>query len=68
MSPELDHRFKARSGAAIAIRYRHALFIRLSCPAPDGDGDQSVIGFDITFDVHTGAILNVKPGLDCVVC
>jgi hypothetical protein len=36
------------------------------CPAPGGD--QSVIGFDITFDVHTGAILNVKPGLDCVVC
>jgi hypothetical protein len=38
------------------------------CPAPDGDGDQSVIGFDITFDVHTGEILNIKPGLDCVVC
>jgi hypothetical protein len=38
------------------------------CPAPDGDGNQSVIGFDVTFDVHTGAILNVKPGLDCVVC
>jgi hypothetical protein len=38
------------------------------CPTPDGDGSQFTIGFDITFDVHTGAILNVKPGLDCVVC
>jgi len=36
------------------------------CPGPDGNG--STIGFDVTFDVHTGAILNVKPGLDCVVC
>lgn len=36
------------------------------CPAADGDG--STIGFDVTFDVQTGAIINVKPGLDCVVC
>jgi len=35
---------------------------------PTQDGSDSTIGFDITFDVHTGAILNVKPGLDCVVC
>jgi hypothetical protein len=25
-------------------------------------------GFDVTFDVHTGEILAVKPGLDCIVC
>ena len=35
---------------------------------PVGDGNDFVIGFDVTFDVHTGAILSVKPGLDCVVC
>jgi hypothetical protein len=35
---------------------------------PVGDGNDFVIGFDVTFDVHTGAILGVKPGLDCVVC
>jgi len=38
------------------------------CPAPDGDDDEFTIGFDVAFDVHTGAIVNVKPGLDCVVC
>lgn len=38
------------------------------CPAPDGDGSQFTVGFDVTFDVHTGAILGVKPGLDCTVC
>jgi hypothetical protein len=37
------------------------------CPGPGG-GDDSVIGFDIVFDVHTGAIQSVKPGLDCIVC
>lgn len=36
------------------------------CPGPGGNG--STIGFDITFDVHTGAVISVKPGLDCVVC
>ena len=36
------------------------------CPTPDGDG--FTVGFDVTFDVQTGAIINVKPGLDCVVC
>jgi hypothetical protein len=35
---------------------------------PTEDGSDITIGFDITFDIHTGAILNVKPGLDCVVC
>lgn len=35
---------------------------------PVGDGDAFDIGFDIVFDGHTGAILSVKPGLDCVVC
>jgi len=39
-----------------------------NCPAPGGAGDDFVIGFDITFDVHTGEILHVKPGLDCIVC
>jgi hypothetical protein len=38
------------------------------CPAPDGDGDDFVIGFDLVLDVHTGAIISVKPGLGCVVC
>lgn len=38
------------------------------CPTPDGDGSQFTVGFDIVFDVHTGAILSVKPGLDCTVC
>jgi hypothetical protein len=37
-----------------------------SCPSTDGEG--TVIGFDVLFDVHTGEILNVKPGIDCVVC
>jgi len=36
------------------------------CPTADGRG--FTVGFDITFDVHTGAIVYVKPGLDCVVC
>ena len=39
-----------------------------NCPVPDGDGDSFTIGFDIVFDVHTGAIISVKPGLDCIVC
>jgi hypothetical protein len=38
------------------------------CPVPGGDGHKFDIGFDITFDVHTGAIISVKPGLDCIVC
>jgi hypothetical protein len=38
------------------------------CPVPGGDGNQFTIGFDIVFDVHTGAIISVKPGIDCVVC
>jgi hypothetical protein len=36
------------------------------CPVPGGDG--FTIGFDLVFDVHTGAIVSVKPGLDCIVC
>jgi hypothetical protein len=36
------------------------------CPA--ADPDQFTIGFDVVFDVHTGAILSVKPGIDCIVC
>lgn len=36
------------------------------CPAPDGD--EFTVGFDVAFDVQTGAIVSVKPGLDCVVC
>jgi hypothetical protein len=38
------------------------------CPTPDGDGDDFTVGFDITLDVHTGAVVSVKPGLDCIVC
>ena len=38
------------------------------CPVPDGDGSQFTVGFDIVFDVHTGTIVSVKPGLDCTVC
>lgn len=38
------------------------------CPVPEGDGSQYTVGFDIVFDVHTGEILSVKPGLDCTVC
>jgi hypothetical protein len=36
------------------------------CPTPDGDG--FTVGFDVVLDVHSGAIVSVKPGLDCVVC
>jgi len=38
------------------------------CPVPEGDGSQYTVGFDLVFDVHTGEILSVKPGLDCTVC
>jgi hypothetical protein len=38
------------------------------CPVPDGDGSEFTVGFDLVFDVHTGALLSVKPGLDCTVC
>jgi hypothetical protein len=38
------------------------------CPVPDGDGTAFTVGFDVVFDIHTGAIVSVKPGLDCVVC
>lgn len=38
------------------------------CPVVNGDGQQFTVGFDIVFDVHTGAILSVKPGIDCTVC
>lgn len=38
------------------------------CPVPGGNGRAFNIGFDIAFDVHTGAIDSVKPGLDCIVC
>lgn len=38
------------------------------CPDPGGDGSQYTVGFDLVFDVHTGEILSVKPGLDCTVC
>lgn len=38
------------------------------CPVSDGDGSQFTVGFDLVLDVHTGAILSVKPGLDCTVC
>jgi hypothetical protein len=30
--------------------------------------DEFTVGFDVVFDVHTGAILSVKPGIDCIVC
>lgn len=38
------------------------------CPVDGGAGDQFTIGFEITFDVHTGAVVNIKPGLGCFVC
>jgi hypothetical protein len=38
------------------------------CPVLVGNGDRFTIGFDIFFDVHTIAIIGVKPGLDCIVC
>lgn len=38
------------------------------CPVTGIDGNDFVIGFDIVFDVHTGEIISVKPGLDCIVC
>jgi len=37
------------------------------CPATNDPG-QFTIGFDIVFDIHTGDIVSVKPGIDCVVC
>jgi hypothetical protein len=38
------------------------------CPVTDPTSDAFTIGFDISFDLHTGEILIVKPGLDCIVC
>jgi hypothetical protein len=38
------------------------------CPVPGSEGNDFTVGFDVTFDVHTGEILGVKPGLDCIVC
>jgi hypothetical protein len=35
---------------------------------PTAVPDQFTVGFDVVFDVHTGAILSVKPGIDCIVC
>lgn len=37
------------------------------CPVAD-DPSQFTVGFDIVFDVHTGAIVSVRPGIDCTVC
>jgi hypothetical protein len=38
------------------------------CPVADPDSDDFTVGFDITFDVQTGAVLSFTPGLDCTVC
>jgi hypothetical protein len=38
------------------------------CPVLDGPGDEFTVGFDVLLDIETGVLLNVKPGLDCVVC
>jgi hypothetical protein len=38
------------------------------CPVLDGPADAFTVGWDVLFDAHTGEILFVKPGLDCVVC
>jgi hypothetical protein len=38
------------------------------CPVLDGPGDEFTIGFDVMFDIETGEVINVKPGLDCIVC
>jgi hypothetical protein len=37
-----------------------------SCPVGNGNG--IVIGFDIVFDIHTGAITGIRPGLGCITC
>lgn len=37
-----------------------------SCPV--GDGNDIVIGFDVVFDAHTGAITSIRPGLGCITC
>jgi hypothetical protein len=37
------------------------------CPVGN-TGEDFTIGFDIVFDVHTGEVVSVKPGLGCVVC
>jgi len=37
------------------------------CPVAD-DSSQFTVGFDIVFDVHSGEVLSVKPGIDCTVC
>ena len=52
-----------------AANYNAALLASdARCPVPDGGGSQFTVGFDIAFDVYSGAILHVKPGLDCSVC
>ena len=38
------------------------------CPVTDPRSEDFTVGFDITIDAHTGEILFIKPGLDCVVC
>lgn len=35
---------------------------------PDETGEKRVLGFVITFDPVTGEILDVKPGVGCIVC
>ena len=38
------------------------------CPVLDGPSGAFTVGFDVRFDVETGEVINVKPGLDCIVC
>ncbi len=35
---------------------------------PVGDGNDFTVGWDVTLDLHTGEVLFIQPGLDCVVC
>jgi len=38
------------------------------CPVLGGGSNEFTVGFDIEFDVYTGEINSIKPGLDCFVC
>ena len=38
------------------------------CPVTDTTSEDFTIGFDIVFDVQTGVVIQVTPGLDCIVC
>jgi hypothetical protein len=39
-----------------------------ACPVADPESDEYTVGWTLTFDVQTGALLSITPGLDCIVC